>query len=279
MKILILGASGLIGNGITSVLIKDQSKTLIGTYSSNKYFNKLNDSRFHRIDILKDDSIYEFIDKIKPDCIINCIGVTKHLNQLYSEENIFRINSYFPLEVSNYCSEHKVNFIHISTDCVFDGKHGNYTETDKPNANDIYGYSKSLSEKVCNRHLVLRTSTVGREINTKYGLLEWFLSLDNECEGYKNAFFSGITTIEFGKIILNYFLKNKEIKGLYNISSSKINKHDLLLIFSNIFEKKIRIKKNLSYRVDRSLNGEKFWSKFNYEPKSWESMLRELDSI
>ncbi len=279
MKVLILGISGLIGNGIASVISKDKSKTLIGTYCKNKHYHQLSDNRFHHFDILKDDSLFEFIHKIEPDFIINCLGITKHLQRSYSEDSIFNVNSYFPINLSKICEEKKINLIHISTDCVFDGKNGNYSELDSPNAIDIYGYSKSLSEKINNNHLVLRTSTVGKEINTKYGLLEWFLSLEESCEGYKNAFFSGITTIELGKIILNNFLSKNNQKGLFNIGGNRINKYELLTYFSKYFKKKITIVENYSFQIDRSLNNAKFKSKFNYQFKEWDTMLNEMNNI
>ncbi len=277
MKVLILGISGLIGNGIASVIREDKSKTLMGTYCKNKYFHQLDDKHYHQFNVLKDNSIFDFIRNVKPDCIINCLGITKHLQGLYSEDNIFSVNSHFPIEISKICKENKINLIHISTDCVFDGKSGNYSEIDDPNAKDIYGYSKSLSEKIQSNHLVLRTSTVGREINTQFGLLEWFLSLEKSCEGYKNAFFSGITTKELGKIILDNFITQNQKRGLYNIGGKKINKYDLLILFSKVFNKKIEIKENVTFQIDRSLNSEKFRLDFKYKFKEWERMLEELN--
>jgi len=276
MKIIILGASGLIGNSIKSVFEKDSKLILLGTYCNNIYFNKNPRQNLYRFNVLSDDSIYDFIFKEKPDLIINCLGITKHLKNKFSEEDFIKVNSSFPKYISTLATEMKSRFIHVSTDCVFNGKKGNYSEKDIPDANDIYGFSKIEAESVKKHNLVLRTSTVGKEIYTQYGLLEWFLNQKEYCEGYKNAFFSGITAVEFGKIIRDHFLLAPNIRGLYNIGSNKINKYDLLKKFAKFYGKNIKIDKNLKVVIDRSLNTANFRKQFNYHEKSWEKMLSEL---
>ncbi len=276
MKIIILGASGLIGNSIKSVFEKNRSIRLLGTFCNNTYFNKNPKQNLYRFNVLSDDSIYDFIYEEKPDLIINCLGITKHLKDQFSEDNFIKVNSSFPKYISSLATEIESRFIHISTDCVYDGKKGNYSEKDIPDANDIYGLSKIEAESVKKNNLVLRTSTVGKEINTQYGLLEWFLNQKEDCEGYKNAIFSGITAVELGKIIRDYFLLTPNIRGLYNIGSTKINKYDLLQKFAKFYGKKIKINENIKVVIDRSLNTSNFRKKFDYKIKSWEKMLSEI---
>ena len=138
MKIIILGASGLIGNSIKSVFEKDSTLILLGTYCNNIYFNKNPSQNLYRFNVLSDDSIYDFIFKEKPDLIINCLGITKHLKDKFTDEDFIKVNSSFPKYISTLATEMKSRFIHVSTDCVFNGKKGNYSEKDIPDANYIY---------------------------------------------------------------------------------------------------------------------------------------------
>lgn len=276
MKVLVLGASGLIGNGIKRVLEKKTSYEVIGTYCKNKLFeNKLN---YYNFDLLKNDDIYEFIKLQSPQVIINTLGITKHLSVNFTNDDHFKVNTIFPEKILKLSSKIKSILIHISTDCVFDGTQGNYYETSKPDAEDIYGISKAKSEVISEDCIVLRTSTVGREINTSYGLLEWFLKQDKICKGFKNAYFSGITNIELGKIILEYILPERNIKGMFNIGSNKINKYDILKKFSKYYDKNINIIEDYDFKIDRSLNNSKFNNLFSYENESWENMLKDIEN-
>ena len=148
--------------------------------------------------------------------------------------------------------------IHITSDCVFNGKKGNYDENHNTNAEDHYGISKAKADQLLIKNsgvIILRTSTIGHEIKTKKGLLEWFLSQKKNVNGFKKAYFSGPTTLELSKIIYAYIIKKKVIKsGLYNIAGPKINKYKLLQIIKKIYNKNIIIKKEHKFKIDRSLN-------------------------
>ncbi len=263
----------MIGWGIYSALKHEQNIKLFGTFNSK---NELKSHQnFYQFNIISDNSIYKFIENENPKVVINALGITKHLQNYYNQSDFIKINYTFPKTLSNLCHKLNSNFIHISTDCVFDGKKGDYREDDKPNAKDVYGLSKAKAEIIKDKSLVLRTSTVGLEKGTKFGLLEWFLNQGESCEGYKNAFFSGITSYELGILIKNHFLHQK-VKGLYNVGSKRISKYDLLNTFAKHFNKKIKISENTSLSIDRSLNCNKFIDEFNYLQKSWELMLSEL---
>ncbi len=276
MKIVILGASGLIGNGIMKTLSANKTLSIYGTYNNNSFYEKENVKNFQKFDVLANNELFNFINKIKPDQIINCLGITKHFSKKYTEREFMYVNYEFVKELANISKKKSYRLIHISTDCVFDGLKGAYSESDAPNARDIYGKSKSCAEMISDESLVIRTSTIGREIGTVNGLLEWFLGQVNECEGYKKAYFTGITATELGKILLEYFIPKVDIKGLYNVGSNKISKHDLLKIFSHHYNKKISIIENEIISIDRSLNSKKFKNFFNYQSKTWSSMLSEM---
>lgn len=267
MKILVLGSSGLIGSTIYMYLSKKKLLTY-GTYNNNKP-NFKNIIKFNYLQ----DSIDFFFNF---DLIINCIGLTKHMQNINNLNETYFLNIQLPLKLSQFSQIHKKKIIHISSDCVFNGIKGNFKEYDKDLADDIYGQSKYISELILKKSLIIRTSTIGHEIISKNGLLEWFLTQDNIIEGYKNAFFNGLTTLELSKIIYKYFIcKNYFPKILINISSSKISKYDLLNHISLIYKKKIKIEENYQYKIDRTLNNSKFLKLTDYKIKSWYTMIKE----
>tara|TARA_B100000963_G_scaffold41570_1_gene30946 strand:- start:37469 stop:38332 length:864 start_codon:yes stop_codon:yes gene_type:complete len=274
-KVLILGANGLIGSNISKFLMFNKIETICGVRNykkkfSNKlkyiFYGNLEDSK--NIDILK-----KKIFLLKPNFIINCCGITKH----YEREK-FKIN--FNLVKKILKLNLKFKFIHLSTDCIFSGIKGNYYENSISDAKDDYGISKAKIEKFIKNKkniLVLRTSTIGHEVNKNKGLLEWFLKNNNKrILGFKNAIFSGPTTFELSKIIYKYVIKKKVlINGIYNISSMPISKYDLLMIIKKIYKKKIFIKENTTFKVNRSLNCSKFIKKTKYRIKDWHTLIKE----
>ena len=281
MKIIILGVNGLIGNGLFQYLKNKSNLDLFISFRNKKNFdsffkNKQKYKSFlfnyeNNIDILS-----SHISIIKPDIIINCIGITKHLAKLYSEKEIYKINSNFPYILKNFCNENNIRLIQVSTDCVFRGNKGNYDENYKPDADDIYGKSKALGEINDLKHLTIRTSTIGYENKTKHGLLEWFLNQNEKCRGYKNAYFSGLTVLELSNILYEYVIFDHSISGIYHISSSKISKYDLLVLLAKHFSKNIQIIPEYSFVIDRTLENTKFINKTNYKIKSWNQMINQI---
>ena len=237
-------------------------------------YKKNIDSNIDAYDILK---LKKKINKFNPDVIINCIGVIKQKIKKIDAKNIFYVNSVFPHEIYKLSNSTKSRLIHFSTDCVFDGKKGNYKDDSKKNAKDIYGLSKSFGELNEDNALTIRTSIIGHELNSKNSLLEWFLSLNKkECYGYTNAYFSGLPTTEIFDFIEKFVLKNKKISGIYNLSSARISKYNLLTIISNKYSKKIRIIRSNELKIDRSLNSNKIKSLVNYKCPSWNKLITNM---
>ena len=228
------------------------------------------------VDVLNNSKIEEIIKKIKPNIIINCVGVIKQKFKQDNIKNIFLINSLFPKHLSYLSEVYKYRFIHFSTDCVFSGKSGNYTEESFCDANDYYGISKFLGETVNKKNVVIRTSIIGHELNSNNSLLNWFLTQKKSIKGYSNAIFSGFTTPELARILYNYIIKNEKLSGLFHLSSKPINKYNLLLIIKKIYKKKIKIVKDKKIVVDRSLNSQKFIRMTKFKPRSWEDMIYDL---
>jgi|TARA_B100002051_G_C16672829_1_gene605457 dTDP-4-dehydrorhamnose reductase len=277
MKIVILGGLGLIGSGVYSILKNLNNLDVYCTFGNvihkDHEFSKF--KNFIPVNFFEKKEINKIFDH-NPNLVINCMGITKHVIDNYSTDDIYYVNSEIPQLLDHECNRNKSQFIQISSDCVYDGKDGDYIETDTPNAKDIYGKSKSLGEDLRNS-LILRTSTIGYESKTKYGLLEWFLSQNDYCNGFTKAFFSGISSLELGIIIRDQILYNNHLQNdLYNISGEKISKFSLLEKFSVFFNKKIKINPDDKLIIDRSLNSKKFQSKANYKIVPWEDMLKNM---
>ena len=277
MRIYILGISGMLGSKLFEEFLKKNYKVRGSTRSIPKKFIKYKaniDLNINVEDIIK---LKRKIIKFKPNIIVNCIGVIKQKILSLEDKNIFYINSIFPHEVYKISNMINSKIIHFSTDCVFDGKKGNYTEDSLPNAEDIYGFSKALGELDFNNSLTIRTSIIGHELQSKNSLLEWFLQLNqNKCYGFTDAYFSGLTTIEIFNFIEKFILKNKKINGIYHLSASKISKFNLLKKISKIYSKKIKIIKNNDLKIDRSLNSKKIKKLVKYKSPSWDNLIKNM---
>ena len=283
-KILILGANGLFGNTIFRYL-KSKNFNVWGGISSKKdikYFNKKKLLFFKKIKTMESlknfgNSLEGFLMKNNINYIINCIGFTTHQKNI-NYENKKIINSKFPQLISKISQQYDFKFIHVSTDCVFNGNKGNYVETDKPNDFSEYSLTKRNGEIKDNINTItLRTSGIGHELYKKNNLLEWFLAQKNRSiDGYKNNFFSGPTTLEIGKII-EKIIKSKIFKyGLFHISGKKISKLNLLIKINNVYKNNTKIIPKKTRKLDRSLNSSKFRKMYNYKLKNWNILLKEL---
>ncbi|MBL4680588.1 MAG: SDR family oxidoreductase, partial [Pseudomonadales bacterium] len=204
------------------------------------------------------------------------VGIVKQLAIAKESIPSLEINALLPHKLSVLCKEIDARLIHISTDCVFSGKKGHYKEEDPADAVDLYGKTKFLGEVHEDNCLTLRTSVIGRELSRKKSLLEWFLSQSGSVTGFKNAIFSGFTTLELGRIIEMMLLNYPSASGVYQVSSEPISKYDLLLLFREIFEHDIDITADEAFHCDRSLDSSRFRKEFNYQPPTWEAMIGEL---
>lgn len=280
-KVLLLGASGMLGNALFLTIFNSNDFIIKGTLRSKN--KKIFSDDIYKNSIIRDLDITNFkkleklITKFKPDFIINCIGITNKQILRMPKSIVFKINSLLPLFLSQLSEIKKNKFIHISTDCVFDGKNLEYHEDSFKTATDIYGVTKSIGEEINKsvNSLIIRTSIIGHEITKKEGLLEWFLNQKKNVNGYKNVIYSGLTTIELSKIILK-ILKKSKIFGLYQVSSNKISKYNLLLIIQKIYNHDIDIKKNLSNKKKLILNSKKFQRDTGIIVKSWNKQIKEM---
>lgn len=280
-KIMIFGATGMLGHTLMFELIKNKKFKVYGTVRDiaglEKYFsNEIMENLITGVDAFNFESIEKAVAKVKPVIIINCIGIIKQLPASKDPVTAISINALFPHKVAQLCQNIGARMIHISTDCVFDGKKGEYTEEDKATADDLYGLTKYLGEVIYDHAVTIRTSIIGHELNGHYSLIEWFLSQVGKVNGYTNAIYTGFPTVEISQIIENVIIPNKEIKGLYQVSSEPISKYDLLKLVAEKYKKKIEIHPYDGFCENKSLNSMKFRSLTGYKPPSWPELVDKM---
>jgi dTDP-4-dehydrorhamnose reductase len=277
LNILILGASGLIGSTTLRVLSECSDWQVYGSIRSESIKAFLprirEDNLISNLDVNSLSSIIQAVHNVKPDVVINCIGATKHKAEGNSPLNAIHLNALLPHQLAQICALVGARFIHISTDCVFSGKDGFYSESAFTDADDIYGRTKALGEVTNGNVLTLRTSTIGHELQSSYGLLNWFLSQESSCQGFNKAIFSGLPTVVLAQIIRDVVLKNTTLTGLYHVAAEPINKYELLKLIATVYKKKINITPDASFNIDRSLDGSKFNQATGYNPPAWKNLI------
>ena len=285
MKLLILGANGLLGNTLTKYFFEKNNYETYGFLrdsSKLKFFKRKHISRLIIIqDVLNIYDLRRKIKKLMPDVIINCIGQTNKIRgeNLNNIEKYIKLNSLFPFRLKEICGEIKSRLIHFSSDCVFSGEKGFYSEKDNPDPTDIYGKSKLLGELDYENIITIRKSVIGHELDSKKGLLEWFLNHEGIVEGYKEAIFSGLTVLELARIIDMYILPNKDIKGIIHLSGDPISKYNLLKIIANQYNKIIKIEPNEDIKIDRSLNSDNFKNLTGYKSEPWSLLVKSMEEF
>ena len=243
MKIFIFGSNGMLGNYVKLYLSK--SYEIIALTRKDYDISNLS------IDSLSQLLLNKNIQK--DDIIINCAGIIPQASKQRTLDTrlYFQVNSLFPVILSQVCQKFETKMIHITTDCVFSGKTGNYDENSIHDEINDYGMSKSLGE-LC-KATIIRTSIIGEEINNKRSLLEWIKSnKNNTINGYINHFWNGITCLELSKIIFKIINKNLYWSGIRHIYSPRsVTKYELAIIINDIYNLNITINK---YRTEESID-------------------------
>jgi len=279
MRIIVLGATGMLGHKIIETL--NNKYEVIGTIrvDEKKYKNHPILGNFNLIGNINSEhleSIKDLIIKQKPDIVINCIGIIKQLPIANDPLSSILINSLFPHQLAHIC-KNNCKLIHFSTDCVFSGKRGNYRENDSSDAEDLYGKTKFLGEVNYPHSLTIRTSIIGREINSKNGLLEWILSKKGQSvKGYCNVLFSGLTTNTLSNIIQNILSNFDSLSGVWHVSSESISKYSLLTKINEKFNLDISIVPDYTINCNRALDGSKFFQATDIKIPSWDRMIDDL---
>lgn len=278
-RILILGGTGMLGHALlryfSAVPDHDVYATARSMVGLDKYFPKELLDRFcaDQVDVNDFESVIRALATIKPDVVINCIGIIKQLPQANDPLTAISLNALLPHRISLICQAAGARMIHISTDCVFDGKKGMYTEDDQSNAEDLYGRTKFLGEVNYPHCVTLRTSIIGHELKGGYGLIEWFLSQPQKVRGFRKAIYSGFPTVELARIIHDHVLPNPDLSGVYHVSSEPTSKYELLCGVAERYDRKTQIEPDDDFVQDRSLDSTAFREKTGYKPPSWDKLI------
>ncbi len=280
MKILVLGAYGMLGHKLFTRLGKDHD--IYGTcreIKTNESWSSLFPRRRMFQGVMAEElgTVLLPIQKARPEVVINCIGIVKQLEASKAPIPTITINALFPHQLEEVCGKEHARLIHFSTDCVFSGNKGMYKPTDLPDAEDLYGLTKALGEVNSAGCVTIRSSIVGRELGTHNGLVEWFLSQKGKTiEGYTKAIYSGFTTIEMSNIVEMIIAKHSDLSGVVQVASEPISKYDLLKLIKEKMRVDVEIEPESEHKVDRSLDGSEFNRLTGYSPPGWESMVEEL---
>jgi len=217
--------------------------------------------------------------RVMPKTIVNCIGVIKQRPEAKNPVPSIEINALLPHKLASVCKSWGGRLIHFSTDCVFSGKRGNYIEADSSDAEDLYGRSKFLGEVLADGAITLRTSMIGRELNHRESLLEWFLKQNHRrVSGYTRAIYSGVTTNYLSRLVEKLIFDFPKLSGLFQVAGPAISKCDLLGLLRDAYRLDIEIIPDHEFFCDRSMKGEKFAQATGCVSPDWPALLAELAS-
>ncbi len=229
------------------------------------------------VDVQSFDTVSDAMAEVRPQAVINCVGIIKQLPTAQDPVLSLTINSLLPHRLQRLCVAAGARLIHFSTDCVFNGRKGMYTEDDPSDALDLYGRTKFLGETAGPGALTVRSSIIGRELSTASGLVEWFLSQRGRpVEGYTRAIYTGFTTLEMSRIIRRVLVDHPDLQGTVQVSSEPINKYDLLVLLRKAYGMDVGITPNDRVEIDRSLDSTRFRSLTGFVPPSWPAMIDEM---
>ncbi len=279
MRILVLGVTGMLGSAVWRLFSESSEHHSTGTLrseSAKRFFARdLRDNLISGVDVLDHDTLVSVLERVRPDVIINCVGLIKQLADAKDPLSALPINAMLPHRLAKLCRLSGARLIHVSTDCVFSGRKGGYVESDTSDAEDLYGKSKFIGELHELPHVItLRTSIIGHELNTRFALVDWFLSQRGSIKGYAKAVFSGLPTVELARVIRDHVISAPDLYGLYHVSSEPIDKLSLLKLVAKIYEHKIQITPDNQVCIDRSLNSSRFREVTGYVPPSWPVLVK-----
>jgi dTDP-4-dehydrorhamnose reductase len=280
MRVLILGVTGMLGNAMFRVLSGSTYLTVYGTArseSARQHFpSNLSGQIIVGTDVDNSDCLVRAFAAVRPDVVVNCIGLVKQLAGANDPLQAVPINTLLPHRLAALCRATGARLVHISTDCVFSGAKGNYRETDFPDAYDLYGRSKLLGEVDYPHAITLRTSIIGHELSGNRSLVNWFLAQQGVVKGFTRAIFSGLPTVELATIVRDMVLPHKELHGLYHVASMPINRFDLLRLVATAYRKDIEIVPSEEPVIDRSLNSDRFREATGYLPAEWPVLVQRM---
>jgi len=280
VKVLVLGATGMLGHKAMQVL--SERHEVVGSvrrepadYADHPVLGPM--ELVGGVDVDDFSTVERTVKEIRPDLVLNCIGIVKQLKEAHDPVPSIRINALFPHLLAQLCVREGVRMVHMSTDCVFSGRKGMYTEQDFADADDLYGRTKYLGEVDYPGCLTVRTSIIGRELDSTHGLLGWFFSQQGKTvSGYTRAVFSGLTTNALSGLIGTVIERHPDLRGVWQVASSPIDKYNLLVQVRDRFGLEIEIEPDESVAIDRSLDPSRFIARTGITIPTWPAMIEQL---
>lgn len=276
MKVLVLGAGGMLGHKLVKTLQAKGYETFgtlrgsIGDYP--EAFSKA--TILQGVDAMDFDRVRMAVDAVRPDAIVNCIGVIKQRTAAKDAVPSITLNALLPHRLA----ELGPRLIHFSTDCVFRGDAGPYRVCSLPDATDLYGRTKAMGEVVHPNAVTLRTSIVGRELTQFTSLVEWFLAQNGPIKGFTNALYSGMTTGTMADLVCEILDHHPSLWGLYQATSDAISKHDLLVLLNEAFEKGLSIEADDAFHCDRRMDGSHLEEAIGWKTPKWTVQIAGLSA-
>lgn len=280
-RILVLGVTGMLGSAVFRVFAADTAHETWGTLrnaSALRHFAQESHARvLCGVDVLDQDALTAVMTRVRPEVVINCVGLIKQLPDAEDPLTALPINAMLPHRLARLCKLAGARLIHISTDCVFSGRQGMYLESDPSDAEDLYGKSKYIGELHDVSHAItLRTSIIGHEMNTNHALVDWFLSQEGSVKGFTKATFSGLPTVELARVIKEFVIPHPQLYGLYHVAADPINKFRLLNLVAAQYGKQIEIKPDDALSINRSLDGSRFREATGYVAPDWPELVQRM---
>jgi dTDP-4-dehydrorhamnose reductase len=276
MRVLILGGNGMLGHKLCNLLPEELEVWATFRTPPQQYSILPFDRQIHHVSVIDVHLVKELLDRLLPDAVVNAVGIVKQRDEAKNVVKSIQVNALFPHLLADLCIERNIRVIQFSTDCVFSGARGNYSEMEIPDPVDLYGRSKLLGEVNKPGILTLRTSIIGWQLNTFTSLLSWFaLQRGKRIKGYRRAIYSGLSTSVLAQLIEKILLAYPDLSGIYNVASKPISKYELLLELRELLDwKDISIEPDENYICDRSLSAGLFTSHTGWNAPAWEFMLK-----
>lgn len=280
MKVLVLGAAGLLGHTIFAVLSETPGWRVSGTVrddaSRRRLPTVLADRAIVAGDLSAPVTLRRTIEDARPDAVVNCLSVSRSALREDNFAGVVAALSVLPQRIALECRRVGARMVHFSSDGVFSGTRGNYAEDDVPDAADVYGVAKFLGEVRDPHTFTIRTSMIGHELGRSTGLLEWFLAQQERATCFRRAIFSGLPTPELGAIVRGVLLSRVDLSGVYHVAAAPISKYDLLRLVADIYGKRIEIVPDDRVVIDRSLNAERFAAATGYRAPAWPALVQSM---
>jgi dTDP-4-dehydrorhamnose reductase len=278
-RVLVLGATGMLGHALVRELSEAPDLDVFGAARSMEGRAQLYPAGLltritPAVDATRFDQVRQILDDLRPDVVVNGVGVIKQRPDVQDAVPTVTLNALFPHLLADACARLGSRLVHVSTDCVFSGERGGYVEADRPDPADFYGRSKLLGETTAAPALTLRTSIIGHELTTKRSLLDWFLSQQGLVRGFTRAIYSGVTTVEFARLLREVILPREDLTGLYHVAAEPISKYDLLRLVADVYGWRGELVPDDDFVCDRSMRADALAEVTGYRPPAWPDMIR-----